>query len=72
MNKTYNIKARNLHEEVMVRHILNTLNVSNKQEKSVLGYERFSFECKKSTWKKIKEELNLEITSVYSQIREES
>lgn len=68
--KTYFIKTYREEESKKVMGVLSKHLVTDaKREHSITGYEHIRFNCEKSEWKAIKKELNLEITSVFSNIR---
>ena len=67
---TYFIKTYRKEESEKVIGVLSKHSVTDvKREYSITEYEHIRFNCKKSEWKAIKKELNLEITSVFSKIR---
>lgn len=70
--KTYFIHTYRREESEKVIKVLSRYDVTDVSRKSaIMTYESINFKCSKEEWKKIKKELNLEITSVFSKIKVE-
>lgn len=68
--RTYFIRTYREEESKKVMTVLSKHVVTDvKRESGIVCKESIRFDCIKSEWKKIKKELNLEITSVFSKIR---
>lgn len=68
--KTYFIKTyRREESEKVMKVLVNNAVDECKRESSITAYETISFKCEKSIWKAIKKELNLTVTTVFSEIK---
>lgn len=68
--RKYFINTYRNEESEKVMTVLKNHNVIDVTRKSgIMFHETISFECEKEEWKKIKKELNLEVTSVFSKIK---
>lgn len=68
--KTYFINTYRNEESEKVMATLAKYVVKDVYRKSaIMHHETIRFECEKEEWKKIKKELNLEVTHVFSKIK---
>lgn len=70
--KRYFINTYRIKESEKVMKALSRYEVAEVSRKSaIMSFETINFKCSKEVWKKIKKELNLEVTSVFSKIKVE-
>jgi len=69
--RRYTIESYRREETDKAKKVLDSLCIEYNVASGIMIYQMVNFECDKKTWKQIKKELNLNVTSVYAKLKVE-